>query len=99
MHGVRVGEQQPLRAPFFGSGNYRIVLSRPAVWQRPRRDHPHFGKTLCDLARAIGGTIVDYDDFKTHAGLGGQRFQTVAEAGLFVPGRNDDRNLGDHVCR
>src|SRR6202023_1052846 len=92
-------EQQPLRARFFGAGNSRIVLSRPTVWQRVRRNYPHFGKTLRDFARAIGGTIVDYDDLESHAGLGGQRRQTVAEAGLFVPGRNEDSDLGDRACK
>src|SRR6266436_9312164 len=95
MHGVRVGEQQPLRAGFFGAGNYRIVLPRPTVWQRVRGNYPHFGNTLRDLARAIGGTIVYYDDLESHTGLGSQRRQAVREAGLFVPGGYDDREFGD----
>ena len=84
----------------FGPGNHRIVLPRPAlpcavIGSGHAENHPHSGKTLRDLARAVGGAVVDHDDLERHAGLGGQRFQTGAEAGLFVPGGNDNRDLGD----
>ena len=88
----------------FCSGNQRVVLSRASLSsailtsailrQRTWRNHLHSGKALRDLAGTVGRAVIDYYDLEADAGLRGQRFETRGEVGLFVAGRNDDRDLG-----
>src|SRR2546423_3058289 len=62
----------------------------------------HLGKRFRNLTRAIGGSIIDDDDFKAHARLGDQRLQTLRKARLFVAGGNyyrDQRRIGGWMWR
>ena len=48
------------------------------------RNHAHSGKTLGDLAGAVGGGVVDHDDLESDAGLGTFRRLTMQAAARFA---------------
>ncbi len=54
---------------------------------------------LGDFARAVGGVIVDDDDFEIHTGLRDQRLQTSGERRFFVARRDDDGDFDSiEIC-
>ena len=51
------------------------------------------GERRGDFAGAVGGVVVDDDDFEGDAGLGGQGLEAGAEVGFFVARGDDDGDL------
>ncbi len=64
MHCIGISEQEPFSSGFRRSRDERIIFSRPAGRKRVRIYHLYVGKGVGDFAGAVGGVVIDHDDFK-----------------------------------
>ena len=94
--GVGVGEQHPAAARFAGCGPDGIVLPCPAFFELGGLEHGDAGKAAGDFGGAVGGVVVDDDEFPVAAkledvfGLRDKRLKASCKVLLFVAGGNDD---------
>ena len=69
VNGVGIGEQQPAPARLARGCPDGVGLARPAVLEFGGLDHGHAGKAAGDLRGAVGGVVIDDDQFPVAAEL------------------------------
>lgn len=97
VHCVSIGEEEPIARGLLRAEPHGVVFADPA-WRRSGSfEQAHLGrladKSTDDFGSAIGGLIVDHENFGDF-GLLGQRFDTGGDDGFFVAGGDDGGNLG-----
>ncbi len=98
VHRIRVNEQQPVTSGLFSELLTGKRFSRPVFRERLTVYQPDaavsLGKFTDDFRGFIFGIIVQHNDFKIRIVLFLERFQTIDNIILFVPGRHQDRDEG-----
>src|SRR5436853_1073014 len=80
-----------------------IAFSQPAVGQFMYSLCTYAGIVLSqppeDFAGAIGGTIINDNDFELHVALGEKVANRISDSRFFITRCNDDRALNEAVVR
>ena len=84
MNRIRVGEQDPFAADEAQSRRDGIVLACPSRAERVGIDNLNTSNRLRDLFCAVGGMVVDDDNFETEATLITERIEARAQARLLL---------------
>ena len=99
VNGIGVGEQQPPAPGLARRGPDGIALAGPTLFE-PRRFHQgHAGKGARDLRGAVGGIVIDHDQFPVAPQLEDlfrlpdQGLKAGADAVLFVARRDNHRQF------
>src|SRR5579864_2763137 len=92
MHGVGVGEQEPVALRGACARGDRVIFAGPALGQGAGFDHSNGRERLGDRTSVVGGTIVYDENFKGDARLRSEGTQAGAQASLLVTSRYNHRD-------
>ena len=96
MHGIGIGEEEPIAGGGQGELMARPVLAGPAVRKGSAADETvarvagH--QIASDLCRAIRGGIIEDEEFEVGIILSEEGGDAIADGALFIPGGDEDRN-------
>ncbi len=103
VNGVGIGKKNPAATGLARRGPDGVVLPCPALLELGGVQDGDAGKAASDLGSAVGGVIVDNDQFPVAAEvedivrLRDKRLEARTEALLFVTRRNDDSEFDQRL--